>query len=554
MISPVIGLGPILLAAAAFALPLLSLFIKSKRFYDAYAIVFASIALAISTYITCIVMDISSLVTKGSVDIRTIVLYPFGGWPPPLGIVYEIDAFGAILGLLTSVVMLLIVLYSVWYTDEFKDGGYVWYYTLLLGLEAGMLGCIYTGDAFNLFVMLEVMSIAAYGLVAFYRSRGEAVEAAIKYGLIGATATTIYFLALVFVYSAYGTLTMADIAMKSRGLIPSTVISGGIFGNILAATAVALALSIWVFMFKSAIFPLHFWLPDAHPEAPTPVSAALSGLVVNVGIYAIARFVYTLFGYGSVAELAHLRDAILLSLMVAGFASAFVGAAMMAVQRDIKRLLAYSTVSHMGFIAIGISIGLSSTPKEAALLGMTAAILHIINHSLGKALLFMSTGVMIRATGSRDIDALRGLGRYLSVAGCSTAIGTLHLLGLPPFAGFYSKLLLFLAFLAAGCPIGAALIVAAAALAIPGYAKILLTVFSAKEKENTAVRYRESGVASAALIMLVIAIVVLSIAVPLGLVDMFRKVAYNLMSFDGVLRYIDAFLATYRELFPFGAR
>ncbi len=533
--SPVYGVPPILLVAAAFALPLLSLFIKNKKFYDAYAFAFGVAALLSAIDILRVVL------AEG----RPIV-YPFGGWPPPIGIVYEVDLFGAVLGLLTAAVMLLIIVYSWWYTEGMN--GVEWYYTLLLGMEAGLLGCIYTGDAFNLFVMLEVLGISAYGLVAFYRSRSEAVEAAVKYAMIGAAATTIYFIALVFLYGCYQTLNMADLALKARYAFVFTL-SGGIFGNPLVASAIAIALSLWVFTFKAALFPNHFWLPDAHPEAPTPVSAALSGLVVNVGVYAAARFMYTIFGYGSVLDRSpvNLRDVIMLALIILGAASAIVGALMMAVQKDVKRLLAYSTINHMGFLFMALGVGLSATPREAVVLALAALVFHLINHSVGKSLLFMSTGVLIKAVGSRDLDALAGLGRRAPIAGFAIVIGALNLLGVVPLAGFFSKYMMYQAFLAADQPILALLLIIASAISIAGYAKLIYIVLGKPPTQDTMIA--EDGRASFVLLVLSLTCIALTIALPLGFSALLQSVGRDLLN---VGAYIGRFFTIMTNLTPGG--
>ncbi len=448
-----------LLATAAFALPLLSLVIKKKFFYDIYTTLFSLVALVFSIEIL-----------KKTYHSGVPIVYAFGGWPPPIGIVYEVDMFNGILGVFTAFTMLTIVLYSVWYTRHMKEP--VWYYTLLLGLETGLLGCLYTGDVFNLFVMIEVLSISAYALVAYYRNKPQAVEAAMKYAFIGAVATTLYFLSLVFIYASYGTLNMADLSLRSVGR-PETMIVSGYYGNIAVASSVALALALWAFTFKSALFPNHFWLPDAHPEAPTPVSAALSGLVVNIGVYAVARFLYTIFGFESVVAYTGYRDAVLYVLLVLGILSGVVGALLMIVQRDIKRFLAYSTISHIGLIYIGLSIGLTSVSKEIVTLGLMATLYHIINHGVGKALLFMASGVYIESAGTRDIESMAGVGRLHPVTSLAFILGILHLMGFIPFGGFFSKLLIYQAHLGAGLVFSAISVIVVSAISLIGYVKLL---------------------------------------------------------------------------------
>lgn len=510
-----IGLTPPLMIAMAFVLPIFTLFIKRKGFYDAYALIVTTIALILTAYNCYLVLYV----------VRQPVVYPFGGWPPPVGIVYEVDSLSAYFGLFTAAIMLTIAIYSVWYLKGVS--GYEWYYTMLLGLEAGMIGCIYTGDAFNLFVMLEVLSVAAYGLVVFYRTSHEAVEAGMKYSLIGAVATTVYFIALVFIYGSFGTLNMADIAYKSRGggTFP---FSGMVVGNIHLASAIALALSMWAFTFKSAVVPNHFWLPDAHPAAPTPVSAALSGLVVKVGVYAIIRFLYTIYGLDSVQPISNVVSTIMKLLIVLGALSALIASALMIVQNDIKRLIAYSTIMHVGFIVVSLSLGTK--------LGIDAALYHTINHAIGKALLFMSAGVLIKAAGSRNIDEMSGVGRYLRLTTLTLTLAILSLEGLPPLAGFFSKLLLYEAFIDSGLPLLAIVLIISSAFALLAYIKLLYGVyFKLPTKELTGVK--ESWICLTSLSVLAASLLVLGICAPLFVESVLTPISNELFN---PLKYVSA--------------
>jgi len=531
-----IGVMPPVLVALAFILPLLGMFIKSKGFFHGYAIAITAAAAAVTTY------NIHLVWVNGP------QLYAFGGWPPPLGISYEVDAFGAVLGALTAWVMLFIAIYSYWYMRG--ESGIPYYYTLLLGLEAGLIGCLYTGDVFNFFVMLEVLSISAYGLVGFHRGRPQAVEAAVKYGIIGAAATTIYFIALVFIYGSFGTLNMADLAIKARVMAVATPFSGGYYGNIAVAAAIAIALSLWAFTYKAALFPNHFWLPDAHPEAPTPVSAALSGLVVNVGAYAVMRFLYTMFGQHSIITIARYgyRDVILWALLILGIVSGLVGAFMMIVQEDIKRLLAYSTVSHMGLIFMGLSLGFSTVSTLATQEALTASLYHIINHSVGKALLFMAAGIFIGIAGTRKLDGLAGVGKVAPLATAALFIGFFQLMGLPPFGGFFSKFLLYSAFMAAGMPLVAVLVVVISAVSVLGYAKAMYSVWFRPAAKRFSKPYG-IGVPTGVLVLLAAACIGLGIASPFVTPALTATITHSLMG-KGISMYIQAFLKTLNFLSP----
>lgn len=448
------SLTPIL-ALSAFSIPL-SKILKVKR----------------APYVIAVIASVYALISSSIVLLHVYVhgplIYTYGGWPPHYGIVYEVDLFNGLIGAFTAWTMLSIVIYSIWYSHHIDDP--VWYYTLLIGLETGLLGCLYTGDAFNLFVMLEVLGISAYGLVAYHRDRAEAVEAASKYALIGAVATTFYFTAVILLYAGYGTVNMALLSMYS-------VETHQLLTGLRYITLLSVSFALWVFTYKSALFPNHFWLPDAHPEAPTPISAALSGLVVNVGVYSTIRFLYTIFGSGSIVG--DMRNIVLLALFILGFTSGFIGALMMMIQKDIKRLLAYSTISHIGIIYMGLSIGFLGASPQAMELALAGTVIHIIAHGIAKALLFMSTGVLIDAAGSRDLDALRGVGRYYPLTSLSIIIGFLNLAGFIPMIGFYSKLLIALGYLESGFVPGAILLIVVSALSLPGYLKAISSLIFA---------------------------------------------------------------------------
>ncbi|MEM2234364.1 MAG: proton-conducting transporter membrane subunit [Desulfurococcaceae archaeon] len=448
-----------MLASAAFLLPLFSLRIKNRVFYYFYSVAFATLTLAATAW---------GFIKVSSCSVLT---YTFGGWPPPYGIAYRVDVASGLLALFTSVVMWFIVLYSVWYGKYIDD--VVWYYTLLLGMESGLLGCLLTSDVFNLFVMLEVLSISAYGLVAYYRSRPDAVEAAMKYAFIGAVATTLYFISTVIIYSCYGTLNMVDLSIKAKG--GEGILLDGFYGEAHLASAAAISLALWTFTFKSALFPNHFWLPDAHPEAPTPVSAALSGLVVNIGAYATLRFMYSIFGQGSIIDVYWFRTAVFTSIAVMASLSAVIGALLMLVQSDVKKFLAYSTISHIGLIYLGIASGLSGS-SEATIIGIEGSIYHIVNHGVGKALLFLATGVLIAAAKSRNIEDLAGLGRRFPLTSIAILIGILHLAGVAPLGGFFSKLYLFSAYISVGIIPFALFLIVASAISLLGYVKLIYTL------------------------------------------------------------------------------
>lgn len=506
-------LGPLtpISALIAFVIPLLSKLFKNSRMIPFIAAFISSLYAAATTSIVLHYVLVS----------RKPLVYLYGGWPPHFGIVYEVDVFNAVIGVLTAWVMVVIVLYSHWYSRHLDDAS--WYYTLLMGLEVGILGCLFTGDAFNLFVMLEVLGISAYGLVAYHRDRAEAVEAAAKYALIGAIATTVYFMAVVLLYAGFSTVNMALLSglMRIRDLAELKYIG-----------LMSIALSLWVFTYKAALFPNHFWLPDAHPEAPTPVSAALSGLVVNVGIYATARFLYTIFSAESIAS--GYREVVLFALFILGATSGVLGSLMMMVQKDIKRLLAYSTISHVGIAFMGLAAGFLVNSPLAVRIAITGALVHVVSHGIAKALLFMSSGIFIDAAGSRDLDAMRGVGRFYPITSISMMIGFMSLAGLLPLAGFYSKLLIALGYLNAGFVLGPVIIIVVSALAIPGYMKVISSVVFGTG--GLAVKVEKSAWVEFLLLAMALSLVIMGVAFS-WFIPIFERASINLV--EDVNMYIE---------------
>ncbi|ADT84115.1 proton-conducting transporter transmembrane domain-containing protein [Thermococcus barophilus] len=510
----VAGLTPIIPIVFAFALPLFSILIKGNRkIVQTYALIGTGLTL-ISSF------KLFQLAYSSS----TPLVYTFGKWIAPIGIVYEVDRLSALIALVTAGLMFLIAIYSYRYLEH--EEGLEWYYTLYLGLEAGLLGVLLTGDAFNLFVMIEVTSIAAYALVMFYRDRGDSVTAGLKYALIGAVGTTMYFLALGVFYGAFGTVNFADLSAKVHSL--SFPVTGSPVGNIILASGVALALATWAFLIKAAIVPNHFWLPEAHPAAPSPISAVLSGLVVNVGVYALIRFLYTVYGGSLAPELAHIIGTLSTIVIVLGAVSALFGALMMNIQRDVKRLIAYSTIMHMGYLFMAVGLGTS--------LGLQAALFHLVNHAIAKALLFLAAGVFIHAVGSRNIEDLAGLGRRMPIATFSLAIATLSLVGIPPLNVFFSKLLLFNAFLDRSLVL-ALVLVLSSATALIAYMRVFYVVWLRKPKENLEIK--EPTSMSLVCLLLALVVIVIGLMAPIITDKLITPAATQTMDYNS---YVNAIL------------
>lgn len=351
-----------------------------------------------------------------------IIIYKLGGWPPPFGINLVVDELSLLMTLMIAGVGSLVVIYSVTHMQHYARLDL--YYTLLLLIMSGMTGVVLTGDIFNLYVFLEVTCISAYVLVAFER-RWESIEASIKYLIIGSLGTSFLLLGIALTYGVTGSLNIADIAGKFKVLSSAEPMP----------TVMMLILVLFVagFCVNAAIVPFHAWLADAHPAAPSPISALLSGVVVSMGIYGILRVVYVMFGAPAVGP-------ILTSL---GLTSMLVGVLMAFGQRDFKRMLAYHTISQQGYVLLGVGLGTA--------IGIQGGLLHMLNISIIQALNFMCAGAVLYRTKTRDFNELGGLGKCMPVTATLFLIGTFGIAGTPPFNGYASKSAIYTA--SAGLPV-----------------------------------------------------------------------------------------------------
>ncbi|WP_448577493.1 proton-conducting transporter transmembrane domain-containing protein [Thermosphaera sp.] len=446
------GLTPFIPVFGAFTTPLISSAIKKRGVPLYYGLLISGLTL---------LATLRLLAQSFSYD--TPLVFKAGGWPPPVGIIYILDRVNTLLSFTTALVLTLIFAYSLEYI---RDEGAVWYSILLLGAEAGLLGIILTADFFNLFVMLEVASVSSYSLVMYYRSRAYAIISGLKYAFVGAMGTTLYFVGCALLYNAYGTLNIVDLSLKIRGQYVS--LTGPPIETYLLSLGIGLVLMSWAFTIKSGVFPNHFWLPDAHPAAPTPISALLSGLVVNIGGVSLYKFMFIALGGNISPETQALKNAVSAVLMFTGTCSAIVGALLMNIQKDLKRLIAYSTVMNTGFLFMAVSTG---TP-----LGLSAFIYHTIVHSIAKSNLFLSAGIFIKATRSRSLEDISGLGFKHPVSSLAFATSVLTLAGIPPLPGFLSKMLLYEALFEYSV-VTAVIMILASTIGLISYMKIFYMLF-----------------------------------------------------------------------------
>jgi multicomponent Na+:H+ antiporter subunit D len=344
--------------------------------------------------------------------------YWMGGWRPKhmvsIGIAFSIDSIGAGLATFAAVLVTASLIYSWRYFDAI-DG---LFHALMLLFLAAMAGFSLTGDLFNLIVFFELMGAVAYALTAYkIESRGP-IQGAINFAVSNSVAAYAMFLGLGLLYARTGALNMAQIGAALDGHRADPLV------------IVAMVLLFAGFLTKAAAIPLHFWLADAHSVAPTPVCVLFSGVMVELGIYAIARLYWTIFA-GPLGPHAVQLRAILIAF---GTLTALGGAVMCFTQRHVKRLLAFSTISHVGVFLCGLGL-LSGA-------GLAGTAVYIVGHGLDKAALFMMVGILLHRFGSLDEFDLRGKGRALPLVGVLFGIAGLVLAAFPLTTGFFGKSLL----------------------------------------------------------------------------------------------------------------
>ncbi|RLI15023.1 MAG: cation:proton antiporter [Candidatus Hecatellales archaeon] len=393
-----------------------------------------------------------------------IIVHKMAGWSAPVGIILVVDGFNAFIASIIVGVVLAAAVFSIGYMRGETSLSY--YYALVMLMLGGMMGVVLTGDLFNLFVFLEVMSISAYGLVAFRSYEMEPLEAGFKYLVMGGTATTIVLLGVALIYGAVGTVNLADIACRLRdgGFLP------GVSGSLVLS--VSLALLVTGFGLKAAIFPFHTWLPDAHPAAPSSISAILSGVVIKVGIYALFRILFII----------PLNVDFAFAVAVFSVLTMTVGNVMAMFQTDIKRLLAFSSIANIGYILLALSVGFGG--GAYGVYGLTSGLLHVLNHAIMKALLFLTAGAIVHAAGTRNLEELVGVGHKMKATAVILVIGVLAIAGVPPFNGFISEFSILLAALGAGMGPFAALMLANILLAFSYYLRLLYILVWQAPKES----------------------------------------------------------------------
>ncbi len=334
------------------------------------------------------------------------------GWPPPIGIEVLLDPLSAFIAATIAVVGLIVVAGAVEHSGAELPRRKVVYYPSILLLMSGLMGITITGDLFNLFVQIEVASLAAYGLVAA-GGRG-APRAALNYLIIGSLGASLYLMGVGFIYAATGTLNMAQVATLLAEADQRLVLVGGL-------------LMVGGLATKMGLFPFHVWMPAAYSRAPTAAAAFMAPLVTKVSAYALIRVLFWVFAGGAL-----LVDDLLLEVVAwAGAAAVVLGSVLAFMQTDLRRLLAYSSVGQMGVVALGAGLANATA--------MTGAIMHIANDALMKGALFLAAGMALIRFGVRNVDELARLRGQAPWTMAVVVVAGLSLIGIPPLSGFFGK-------------------------------------------------------------------------------------------------------------------
>jgi len=434
---------PVLVVLVPFVAAPLIVLIGSRRLSWSIAFIASAASFLISIALLMKVID------------GGIISYHLGGWAPPIGIEYRVDAANAFVLLLVTAISTIVLPYArKSLKSEIPERHHTLFYALFLLCLTGLLGVVVTGDAFNVFVFLEISSLSTYVLIAqgSYRDK-RALTAAFNYLIMGTIGATFFVIGLGLLYMATGTLNMADIAERISDQSDSRTIRAA-FSFIVVGIGL-----------KVAIYPLHLWLPNAYTFAPSAVTAFLAATATKVAVYVLLRFMFSVFQPSFLIEVKTFEFFILPFALLAMFAASFIAI----FQNDFKRMLAYSSIAQIGYMLLGISF-LNET-------GLTATIVHLFNHGVTKAALFMGVGIYVFRNGGSFYRNIEGLGRTMPWTSAAVVISGLSLIGVPGTAGFISKWVLVQAAIEKGWWPVALLIVASSLLAVIYVWRVIETLY-----------------------------------------------------------------------------
>ena len=389
------------------------------------------------------------------------ISYELGGWAAPWGIEYVVDHLNAFILIIVSGIASIVLPYS-WNSieKEINTNQRGLYYTAMLLCFAGLLGMAITGDAFNLFVFLEISSLSTYALIAMGRDR-RALASSFQYLIMGTIGATFILIGVGLLYALTGTLNMEDLSVRLEILGESRTIK------------VAYSFLMVGIGLKLAMFPLHIWLPNAYAYAPSAVTVFLASTATKVAIYALLRFLFTVFGFEFSFVILH-TEWILIGL---GLLAMLVASTVAIFQHNVKRMLAYSSVAQIGYILLGIGL--------LNINGLTAALLHLFNHALIKGALFMALGALCYRIGNTEISNLAGIAKQMPWTMAAFVAAGLSLIGIPFTAGFISKWFLILAAIDKGWWLIIVIIITTSLLAVIYIFRVIEIAYFRQRAEST---------------------------------------------------------------------
>jgi len=381
------------------------------------------------------------------------ISYELGGWSPPWGIEYRIDKLNAFIALIISgVSTVVLVAAQTSIEKEIPQEKHTLFYILYLLSLTGMLGIVTTGDAFNVFVFLEISSLSAYSLIALGRDR-RALWASFQYLIMGTMGATFILIGIGLMYQMTGTLNMADLATRLPEVAETRTVTTAYVFFIVGVCL------------KLALFPLHLWLPNAYAHAPSIVTAFFAATSTKVAAYLLIRFTFSIFGV-SFSFTTLPMEMVFLTLGLLGI---FVASTVAIYQDNIKHVFAYSSVAQIGYMIVGFSMSTNA--------GLSAMLLHVFNHALMKGALFLALGAVMLRVGSTQLKDFQGLGRQMPLTMAAIVVGGLSLIGVPLTVGFVSKWYLVVAALEKGWWPVAGLVLLASLLAVVYVWRIVETAY-----------------------------------------------------------------------------
>jgi len=367
-----------------------------------------------------------SILLLQQVLISGVISYELGGWQAPWGIEYRIDKLNAFLLLIISgISTVVLVAAQTSIEKEIPKDKHTYFYVLYLLSLTGMLGIIATGDAFNVFVFLEISSLSAYALIAMGQKR-QALWASYQYLIMGTIGATFILIAIGLMYQMTGTLNMQDLSQR----LPEVAQTRTVF--------VSFAFLIVGVCLKLAMFPLHLWLPNAYAYAPSIVTAFFAATATKVAVYLLIRFTFSVFGLSFSFTTIPLQTL----FMALGLIGIFIASTTAIYQNNVKHIFAYSSIAQIGYMIVGFSLSTAA--------GLTATLLHMFNHALMKGAIFLALAAVIYRVGNVELNNLRGLGRQMPLTMAAIVIGGLSLIGVPLTVGFVSKWYLLTALIEQG--------------------------------------------------------------------------------------------------------